>query len=112
MASPCPTAKRPERYPSLRDRATEPPSTARGEPLVSAKTLAIANEAISEAAYQLATSQEAENPEGVAVALAILQAIANAGGKEAKATIKEELATYWIPFCALEIGSSEEGERE
>jgi len=67
-------------------------------------------EAIAEAAYILATCQESSDQGGTRAALAILQAIANAGSKATREEIKHELAAYVIPFCALEIGSTEEEE--
>lgn len=78
---------------------------------MSAKTLAATHEAISEAAYQLATCQEEQKPDGAAAALSILRAIANTADKQTRAFMIEELSGYLIPFCALEIGSSEEGAR-
>lgn len=69
-----------------------------------------AEEAIAEAAYQLATSQESNDQTGIRVALAVLQATANKGTKQTRERIREELAGYVIPFCALQIGSTEEEE--
>lgn len=65
-------------------------------------------EAIAESAFILATCQESSDQGGTRAALAILQAIANKGGRPTRERIREELAAYAIPFCALEIGSSEE----
>lgn len=67
-------------------------------------------EAIAEAAYQLATAQESKDQGGIRASLAVLQAIANKGTKQTRERIREELAAYAIPFCALEIGSTEEEE--
>lgn len=67
-----------------------------------------AQEAISEAAYQLATCQESKHEEGIKVSLAILQAIANVGTKATREEIRTELAAYAIPLCVLQIGTSEE----
>lgn len=65
-------------------------------------------EAIAEATYQLATCQELKDQGAIKATLAILQAIANRGTKATREEIRNELAAYAIPFCALEIGSSEE----
>ena len=67
-------------------------------------------EAIAEAAYQLATCQESKDQGGIRASLAVLQAIANKGTKQTRERIREELAGYLIPLCALEIGSTEEEE--
>lgn len=67
-----------------------------------------AREAISEAAYQLATCQENHDQGGIRSTLAILQAIANVGTKATREEIRTELAAYGIPLCALQIGTSEE----
>ena len=65
-------------------------------------------EAIAETAYQLANSQESKDQGGIRASLAVLQAIANKGTKQTRERIREELAGYLIPLCALEIGSHEE----
>ena len=67
-----------------------------------------AREAIAETSYQLATCQESGDQGATRATLAILQAIANRGTKATREEIRNELAAYAIPFCALEIGSSEE----
>ena len=68
----------------------------------------ITEEAIAESAYQLATAQESKDQGGIRASLAVLQAIANKGTKQTRERIREELAGYLIPLCALEIGSHEE----
>ena len=67
-------------------------------------------EAIAETAYQLANSQESKDQGGIRASLAILQAIANKSDQATRTKIREELAGYLIPLCALEIGSTEEEE--
>ncbi|MEG3906206.1 hypothetical protein QUA20_31270 [Microcoleus sp. Pol7_A1] len=66
-----------------------------------------AQEAISEAAYQLATCQENDDQGGIRSTLAILQAIANVGTKATREEIRAELAAYAIPLSALQIGTEE-----
>ena len=81
----------------------------KGSKIADQAALVIARESIEEAVHQLATAQEDDNRGGVVVALNILQAVANVSGKQAREMIRQELAAYVIPFCALEIGSSEIG---
>lgn len=75
-----------------------------------AALVTVAEEAIAEAAYVLATCQESNDQGGIRAAIAVLQAIANKGTKQTRERIREELAGYVIPFCALQIGSTEEEE--